>query len=222
MARWAGVAVLALLIAAPMRAQQSGVERAVLPARLAPDTRAAIERLVDSVRTAGLPTAPLVDKAAEGVLKGADDRRILAAVQGLARELGDARTLIGAASTTSLLTAVASALHAGVSPVDVRRLLRPAPTDAEAHTLATAMVTLVDLVAKRVPPSVAASSLAQLVARHVPENQYVALRSEVEQDILDGRAPEASLVARTRAHLKLLDDPASSDRRLPRRPPEPW
>jgi hypothetical protein len=219
---WRRVAIVAMLsIAAPARAQQTSNARPALPARLAPDTRAAVERLVDSVRSAGLPTAPLIDKAAEGVLKGADDRRILAAVQGLARELGDARTLLGSTSNTSLLTAVASALHAGVSPSDVRRLVRPAPTDADAHILATAMVTLVDLVAKRVPPSVAASSLAELVARRVPESQYVALRSEVEQDILDGRAPEASIVARTRAHLRLLDDPASSDRPLPRRPPDP-
>ena len=119
------------------------------------------------------------------------------------------------------LVGLASALHAGVSPADVRRLVRPAPTDADAHVLATAMVTLVDLVAKRVPAPVAASSLAELVARRVPESQYVALRSEVEQDILDGHAPEAALVARTRAHLRLLDDPASRDRPLPRRPPDP-
>jgi hypothetical protein len=214
--RLANVALAAALV--PCGAQNPATV-STLPARLGAETRVAIERLIDSVKASGLPTTPLVYKASEGVLKGADDRRILAAVQSLARELSDARTILGSASNTALLTAVASALHAGVVPSDVRRLVRPAPSDADAHALTIALVTLVDLVAKRVPPSLAASSLAELVARRVPESQYVALRSEVEQDILGGRAPDAAIVSRTRAHVRLLDEHPAGDRDLPRRPP---
>jgi hypothetical protein len=212
--------IVVSLASSPAAAQQPST-RTTLPARLGDDARVAIERLVDSVRAVGLPTAPLVDKAGEGVLKGADDRRIVAAVQSLARELGDARAILGSAFNTPLLTAVASALHAGVAPADVRRLVR-APSgapDADAHSLTIAVVTLVDLVAKRVPPAIAVSSLAELVMRRVPESQYVALRSEVEQDILDGRAPDAAIVARTRAHVRLLDEQPAGDRTLPKRPP---
>ena len=217
----------AVIIAIPVTrsgAQQTDVTaRQVLPARLAPETRVALERLIDSVRTVGLPVNPLLDKAAEGVLKGADDRRILTAVQSLVRELGAARSLLGSASNTALLAAVASALHAGVSPPDVRRLVSSSTADADAHLLTTALVTLVDLVAKRVPPPAAVSSLAELVSRRVPESQYLSLRSEVEQDILAGRAPDAALAARTRARVRALDEPSgAADRALPaKRPPTP-
>src|SRR5262245_1516173 len=196
-----------ILLPLPSGAQQTDVgARPALPVRLAPETRAALERLIDSARTVGLPINPLVDKAAEGVLKGADDRRILAAVQSLVRELGIARSLLGSASNTALLTAAASALHAGVSPPDRRRLLASSIGDADGHLLTTALVTLVDLVAKRVPPPAAVSSLAELVSRRVPESQYLSLRSEVEQDILAGRAPDVAIAARTRAHVRALDE----------------
>jgi hypothetical protein len=81
------------------------------------------------------------------------------------------------------------------------------------------LVTLVDLMAKHVPPRLAASSLAELVARRVPEGQYTMLRSEVEQDILDGRTPESAITTRTRAHVRMLDDPANAKPLLPTRPP---
>jgi hypothetical protein len=48
--------------------------------------RVAIDRLIDSARTAGLPTAPLISKVQEGVVKGASDERILLAVQAQVRE----------------------------------------------------------------------------------------------------------------------------------------
>src|SRR6185369_10587917 len=115
--------VLGLVVAIASRAgaQVPGV---TLPARLSADARATIERVIDSARVAGLPTAPLADKAAEGVLKGADDQRIVIAVRMLARELGEARGVVGATKDPGLLTATASALHAGALPADLRRLAR--------------------------------------------------------------------------------------------------
>src|SRR5262245_624640 len=113
--------IAAWLVATSAHAQAT----TTLPARLNADTRVAIERLIDSARTAGLPVSPLADKAAEGVLKGADDQRILSAVRTLARELGEARNLLGSPRDHGLLTALASALHAGASPAELRRLVRP-------------------------------------------------------------------------------------------------
>ena len=54
--------------------------------------RVAIDRLIDSARTAGLPTGPLISKLQEGVLKGASDERILLAVQAQVREEVRARS----------------------------------------------------------------------------------------------------------------------------------
>jgi hypothetical protein len=57
-----------------------------VPAAAPITTRVAIDRLIDSARTAGLPTAPLISKVREGVAKRASDERILLAVQAQVRE----------------------------------------------------------------------------------------------------------------------------------------
>jgi hypothetical protein len=54
--------------------------------------RVAIGRLIDSARSVGLPTAPLLSRVREGVLKGASDDRILAAVRASVRDEGQARS----------------------------------------------------------------------------------------------------------------------------------
>jgi hypothetical protein len=190
-------------------------QSSALPSRLGPDARATVTRIVDSARAAGLPTAPLVDKAHEGVLKGADDARIVLAVRSLVAELGIARTILGGSTDPSLLSATASALHAGVSSADLRRIGHSADGVAVDPTrLATAFVVLVDMVTKHVPPSIAAHAIGDLLQRGAPDRQIVSLRSEVEQDIASGRAPETALLERTRARLKLLDADALQERPL--------
>ena len=187
-------ATACLVLGQRAAAQQSRA----LPDRLSPAARATIERLVDSARVAGLPTAPLIDKAAEGVLKGADDERIVRAVQSLARELGQARSTLGPSADVAVLGAAASAIHAGVTSADLHALAFPTGGAPDAGALSSALVTLVDLVAKRVPVAAATKSIRDLLERRASEHDFVALRSEVEQDILAGRSPEASLTARVR------------------------
>ncbi|HEY4306766.1 MAG TPA: hypothetical protein VGM82_20010 [Gemmatimonadaceae bacterium] len=167
-----------------------------LPDKLAPAARATLERLIDSARTTGVPGAPLFDKVSEGVLKGGDDDRIIRAVRTLARELSDARSVLGSSVDLPLLSAGASALHAGVSLADLRRIARPSGAAPDPATLTTALVTLVDLVAKRVPVALATSSIQSLVDRRANDRQFSELRNGVEQDILAGRAPDASVTAR--------------------------
>jgi hypothetical protein len=187
-----------------------GVERpmtaAELPARLAPATRQAIVHLGDSLRTAGLPDAPLYAKAAEGVLKGAADARILVVLRSLARELGDARLSLGTGADEAELVAGASALHVGASPAMLRQLRETHVGAAgEVTSLATPLVALADLLARRVPASVAAAAIDSLVARGAPSDDFAALRAAVERDIDAGRAPEASVVQRTQGLLRNIE-----------------
>jgi hypothetical protein len=184
--------------------------------RLSASTRATVERIIDSARVAGLPTAPLVDKVAEGTLKGATDDRIVRAVQTLARELGVARDALGPSVDVAVLGAAASAVHAGVPATDLRRMAR-AGGNSESTALASALVTLVDLVAKQVPVAPATRSIEDLLNRRATDKQFAALRADVGQDILAGRSPEQSLIVRATAQLRSLD-PASLDV-MPRRPP---
>lgn len=188
--------VLAVAVGLALAAITAGAQERTLPDKLAPATRATLERLIDSARTAGVPTVPLYDKVSEGVLKGGDDDRIIRAVRALARELSDARDVFGPRAELPLLSAGASALHAGVSANDLRRIAKPSGAAPDPGTLTTALVTLVDLVAKRVPVALATSSIQSLVDRHASDRQFTELRSGVEQDILAGRAPDASVTAR--------------------------
>jgi hypothetical protein len=179
---------------------------AELPARLAPGTRQAIMHLGDSLRTVGLPDAPLYAKAAEGVLKGAADARILVVLRSLARELGDARSSLGSGATEAELVAGASALHVGASPAMLRQLRETHVSAAgEATSLATPLVALADLLARRVPAAAAAAAIDSLVARGAPSDDFAALRAAVERDIDAGRAPEASVVQRTQGLLRNIE-----------------
>lgn len=188
---------LSILVASTIVTSLGAQERP-FPDRISPATKATLDRLIDSARVTGVPSAPLYDKVSEGVLKGADDDRILRAVRALAHELSDARAVLGPTAELPLLSAGASALHAGVSQADLRRIAKPSGPAPDAATLTTALVTLVDLVAKRVPVGLATSSIQSLVDRRASDRQFTELRSGVEQDILAGRAPDASVTARVK------------------------
>jgi hypothetical protein len=215
------VSALVMLGPSAMRAQARGLTSADLPPQLAAATRQAIERLADSVRTARLPSDPIYSKAAEGVLKGAEDARILAAVYRLVRALGDARRALGEDAEEAELVAGASALQSGVPPAMLRRL-REAQGRSPRESLATPLIVLADLVTRRVPPGVAAAAIDSLVARSAPGEDFAALRAAVERDIDAGRAPDAATLLRTRSLLEALNAAdRGTNRRVPRGGPAP-
>ena len=175
-----------------------------IPSQLGAPTRASLQRLIDSAGVAGLPVDPLYSKAQEGVFRGADDARVLAAVQRLARDLGDAHAALGDGTTPEEITAAANALRAGVTTTDLSRLRETETKGRRAeHRLTVALVVLADLATRGVPPSLAAASVTELVARNVSDGALISFRQTVERDLLDGRSPASALDARTRA---LIDD----------------
>jgi hypothetical protein len=197
--------------AAAQRPSAPALTASDLPAQLSASTRQTIARLGDSLRTSRLPDEPLYAKAAEGVLKGADDARIVMAVRTLARELGEARDALGGAAADAELVAGASALHVGASPTMLKQLRDThlaATKGATGSSLATPLVALADLLTRRVPAPVAAAAIDSLVARRAPGDDFAALRAAVERDIDAGRAPEASVVARTRGLLRNIESRA--------------
>jgi hypothetical protein len=193
------MSILKSVVGLALLASHAGAQDPGLPSTLPPATRVTLERLIDSVSALGVPRKPLVDKAAEGVLKGAQPDRIVRAVESLASELEAARTALDGTSDLAALGAAAGALHAGVSRTDLRRLAHPAGPPPDTPLLANALVTLVDLISKRVPLDVATSSIQAMMDRRAPERQFTALRNDVARDVLAGRSPEASLAARMRS-----------------------
>lgn len=192
--------------AGAQRPSMPALTAADLPRQLAPATRQAIARLGDSLRVVRLPDEPLYAKAAEGVLKGAEDARIIAAVRTLARELGEARVALGVAADDADLVAAASALHVGATPAMLTRLQDTHRAATNSGTsLATPLIALADLLTRRVPAPAAAAAIDSLVARRAPADDFAALRAAVERDIDAGRAPEASVQQRTQVLLRGLD-----------------
>ena len=211
--------IAAVCTAVALLSANAGAQSPTLPSRLGPDALTAIGRVIDSAKAAGLPTTPLFDKAAEGVLKGADDQRIIVAVRGLARELGEAQSIVGSSRDAALLGATASALHAGATVQDLRQLTRPAGSEAPGgHAITAALVAFADLMTKHVSRPSANNAVGELLRRGASDADFAALRTEVEQDIRGGVAPDIALANRARTRVQVLEA-MPLDRGSVKRPP---
>lgn len=171
-------------------------------ARLDSATAVQVRALLDTAAAAGVPLRPLQDKALEGSSKGAPGTRIVAAVRALGRELGTARTILGATASESELVAAAGALAAGATRDDVAHL-----RDARGGALAVPLVVLADLISRGVPPPAASSAVTDLARAGAPDDAYAALRRAVEQDIARGTPGAAAAESRARAMLGTLPPP---------------
>ena len=172
-----------------------------LPPQLSAPSRTALERIIDSARVAGLPIDPLYSKVREGLFRSADESRVITAVQRLSRDLGDARDALGDSAAPEEITAGANALRAGIRAADLTRL-RDARRKSD-HPLTVALVVLADLVARGVPPTMAATSVNELVTRNVSDGSLMSFRQNVERDLSGGRSPASAIDSRTRA---LIED----------------
>lgn len=188
MRRFAVLSV-ALIAAAPAAAQD-----ARLAARLDPPVLDRVTYMLDSVRSTGLPTEPLVDKALEGATKRASGDRILAAVRSLAGDLGAARDALGHGAGEPELVAGAAAIRAGASQGDLARLRagREGP-------LTVPLAVLANLMARGVPSDTASSVVYRLAARGAPDEEFTDLQREIERDIGTGASPAAAASVRGKA-----------------------
>jgi len=200
----------ALFLPATARAQ---VER--LAGRLDPRTIAAVAAIVDSVRAAGVPADPLVNKALEGESKGADSGRIVAAVRGLAADLARARAALGRAAAEPELVAGAAALRAGATPAFLAQLRARFPRES----LVVPLAVTADLVARGVPSDTATQTVLALMHRGVQDADLVAFRQSVERDIALG-APAGGAAAALATGVTGVGTPSTStgDSPRPRKP----
>ena len=175
-----------------------------LDGRVDARTRAAVERLADSARAAGLPVQPLIDKTLEGTMKGAEPARILGAVRALAGRLASARAALGTDVADAELVAAAGALSVGVSPGALVRL-----RDATAvGSAATPFVVLADLVSRGVPADTASAALLALASRGADADAYLALRGDVARAIAAGAPPAVATSVRAAGGLVSSPSPA--------------
>ena len=194
------LALIAAIVEPRSVGAQATTSRSAASARpeLSEPLRSRVDRIADSAAMRGVPGDPLYMKAAEGVLKGADESRIVDAVRRLALDLDSARGALGPAVTNAELVAGASVIHAGISAVRLHDLAaasaRPAGT-----SLVMPLVVFADLLERKVTADVATSAVAALLRRGAVDAEFVTLRSAIERDIASGKAPDASARVRTDA-----------------------
>lgn len=212
MRRWRRVSILLVVVATALTATRMHAQELpdrTLPAQLSAPTRATLAAIIDSVRAAGLPVDPLYSKVREGVFRSASDAMVITAVQRLGRDLGDARAALGDSVGAEEIAAGANALRAGVRPTELSRLRDSRSRRSDRHPLTVALVVLADLVTRGVPPTLAASSVNELVARNVSDGSLLSFRQNVERDMVGGRSAASAMDARTKS---VIDD---ADRRRP-------
>jgi hypothetical protein len=186
----------ALLANAVVAGAQDTRERNADPlGRLDPQTRYAVEMLLDSARLAGVPYGPLESKALEGISKKASGRDILVAVRKVYRTLRDARTALGPTATGDELTAAAGALRVGIPGSALSHLA--AAREAKS-SLTVPLIVLADLVTRGVPRDTASVTINQLLRNGAADDDFLGLWRSVERDIVSGADPGVALQNRAR------------------------
>jgi hypothetical protein len=193
--RAASIVALAFLGAGRLTAQQEELD--ALKDRLDPGSFRALASLVDSARAAGLPTAPLISKAQEGLLKRAAPGAIVSASRSLLTRLRQSRDALGTTASAAELEAGASALRAGAIPGQLAELR----ASRAGRGIAVPLVVLADLLARGVPRDTAARALQAMAAANATDAAFNALRLSIERDITGGMSPAAAAAMRYRAAL---------------------
>ncbi|HEY2027459.1 MAG TPA: hypothetical protein VGG78_10645 [Gemmatimonadaceae bacterium] len=163
--------------------------------RLDAPTRAALVALVDSARAQGLPVEPLMEKVYEGVGKGADGPRIVAAVRSLTLEMASAHRALGTVASADEIKAAASAMHAGVPAVELGKMKKESSKLRRSLTLP--FTVLADIVSRGVPVQTAANAIRSLVGAGARDADINTFQRNVSEDIEQGAPPAAA--AETRA-----------------------
>ena len=183
-------ALLAVVIVAPSLLAQGADPLAKLDS----SNRQLVRALVDSARTEGLPVAPVLSKAQEGVAKHAPGPAISRAVRTVFLSLREARTTLGANANRDELTAGAAALQAGITPAALTDLR----ASGHGKSITVPLVVLADLVTRGVPRDMASHTILQLWMGGAGDADLLGLPKAVEQDIVSGAAPGDALLNRAR------------------------
>jgi hypothetical protein len=161
--------------------------------KLDPNSRFAVELIIDSANTLGLPSSYLRSTALQGLALGIDGRRIVSAVRQDFVRLKTARAALGPASNEELVAA-ASVLHAGAKPAQLApfRARQSGRSDLAAFTF------WADLITRGVPSEEASSAITKLWQEGADDATFYGLWNNVQSDILRGLNPGAALQNRIR------------------------
>jgi hypothetical protein len=180
-------------------------------ARLDRRVQAEVGALIDTARSLGIPTEPVVDKALEGAAKRAPSERIIVVVRSRFRELVAARAALGTGAMDAEVIAAADALHAGASAQVITTLRARRPS----VPLTIPLAVLADLIARGVPADTASVAVLGLASTPATDAQFAALRDDIERDIAKGAPPAIAASVRTRGLPPGARVPTASDAAAP-------
>ena len=187
------IALAVAVLSSTLSAQQGRDSR--LANRLDARTRAAVVALVDTAVSWDLPSEPLIDKALEGAAKKATSQQIVSAVRTYLGQLQQARSALGEMSTEGELVGGAQAIRAGIPVKQLERLR----TVRAGVRIAAALTVVSDLVSREVPIDTAVAIVSSLVRASATDDQLLAVRADIETDILGGKPPAVAAAARGQA-----------------------
>jgi len=180
-------AVLAIaLVAGPAIAHAQSDGAARVRASLDGASAARFDALLERAAREGLPTAPLVNKALEGIAKQVPDARIVTAVEQRLTVLGSARAALGSPALPGDIEGVADAMQRGVSAEAVRALRAQAAGNTP---VAVAVHVLADLQDRGVPTDVALDVLRAWHARGGRPEDLPAIPAGVDRLLRQGVGP---------------------------------
>lgn len=170
--------------------------------RLDAPTRAAIFAIVDSARAQGIPVEPLMEKVYEGMGKGADGPRIVAAVRSLTLEMASAHKALGTVASAEEIKAAAAAMHAGVPAVELGKMKKQSGLR---RSLTLPFTILADIVSRGVPVTTAANAIRSLVGAGARDAEINTFQRGVKSDIDQGAPPAAAAETRAKTTPKSPD-----------------
>jgi hypothetical protein len=188
-----GLVTLAFVSAA---LAQAGAQDPRIVPRLDAPSRAAITALVDSARAQGLPVEPLMEKVYEGMGKGADGPRIVAAVRSLTLEMASAHRALGTVASADEIKAAASAMHAGVPAVELGKMKKQSGLR---RSLTLPFTVLADIVSRGVPVEAGVNAIRSLVGAGAKDADLSKFQRNVSVDIEQGAPPAAAAETRAKA-----------------------
>jgi hypothetical protein len=189
----------------------AGAQDPRIGSRLDAPTRAAITALVDSARAQGIPVEPLMEKVYEGMGKGADGPRIVAAVRSLTLEMARAHSALGTIATPDEIKAAASAMHAGVPAVELGKMKKQSGLR---RSLTLPFTVLADIVSRGVPVETAANAIRSLMGAGARDADINTFQRNVRVDIEQGAPPAAAVETRAKAVSPAKPEPAKPDDRV--------
>ena len=177
---------LILAHAAPMAAQEDVGQR--LRAALPAEGVAEVERIVAAAIEAGIPAAPLYDKALEGAAKRVPVAMILRALESYSGRLEQSMSLLGAEAANPAIVAGADALQRGVPGEALRSI-----GEAAGERTPVALVVLGDLAESGIPTDGAVDVVREALSRNQEPDALLHVPAAVRRLLRDGVPPDRAV-----------------------------